>query len=210
MKKYISVLMLIVLLAACTQVANRSSQQHTTVAPLPSGLDVAHLADATVAARFDVNQIDWDRGTISMGIFVEDRYDAAEISQLAVGDTLAFEGCGIVVDSIRFEGDCVCINGGIEFGGADLVADDGGTYRGRMMDDHGTYSCIGNVELELADDAVLTDCGDEPTSPSVTISKEDIREYLGQDSVNKDFFCLNTTVRIAGGKIVNITRRWIP
>ena len=143
MKKYISVLMLIVLLAACTQVANRSSQQHTTVAPLPSGLDVAHLADATVAARFDVNQIDWDRGTISMGIFVEDRYDAAEISQLAVGDTLAFEGCGIVVDSIRFEGDCVCINGGIEFGGADLVADDGGTYRGRMMDDHGSYSCIG-------------------------------------------------------------------
>lgn len=209
MKKYISILTLILLVAACTQVASRSSQQHTTVAPLPSGLDVAHLTDATVAARFDVNQIDWDSRTISMGIFVEDRYDAVEISQLAVGDTLAFEGCGIVVDSIRFDGDYVRINGGIEFGGADLVADDGGTYRGNMMDDHGTYSCIGNVELELADDAVLTDCGDEPTSPSRVINK-DIKEYLEQDSVNKDFFCLNTTVRIAGGKIVSITRRWIP
>ena len=114
-----------------------------------------------------------------------------------------------MVDSIRFDGDYVRINGGIEFGGADLVADDGGTYRGNMMDDHGTYSCIGNVELELADDAVLTDCGDEPTSPSIVINK-DIKEYLEQDSVNKDFFCLNTTVRIAGGKIVSITRRWIP
>lgn len=208
MKKCISVILLM-MLVACAQVADKGVR-HTTVAPLPSGLDVAHLTDATVAARFDVDQIDWEKRIIYLEVYAEDRYDAADISHLAVGDTLAFDGRGVVVDSISTVDDVVRINGGIEFGGAELVADEGGTYRGLMLDDHGTYSRIGNAQLTLAPGVTLTDCGEEYTSPLRTIADCDIRSYLEQDSINRDFFCLNTTVRIAGGKVVNITRRWIP
>ena len=208
MKKCISAILLL-MLVACAQVADKGDR-HTTVAPLPSGLDVAHLTDATVAARFDVDQIDWQQRIIYLDVYAEDRYDAADISRLAVGDTLAFDGRGVVVDSISTVDDVVRINGGIEFGGAELVADEGGTYRGLMLDDHGTYSPVGNAQLPLAHDLTLTDCGDDYTSPSRTIACDDIKGYLEQDSIDRKFFCLNTTVRISQGKVVNITRRWIP
>lgn len=208
MKKSISAILL-VMLAACSQVAEKPAARHSTVAPLPSGIDIESLSDAMVPARIDIDQINWDEGTISFQVFSKDLYDAVEISQLAAGDTLAFNGSGIVIDSIAREGSMVRINGGIEMGGAELIADEGGTYRGLMFDDHSTYSSLGTVTLPLAENFTLSDCGENPTDPQRTISK-DIKKYLEEDDTDKNFYCLNTTVHVENGKVTNITRRWIP
>ena len=100
--------------------------------------------------------------------------------------------------------------GGVEEGGADLTANQGGTYRGSEMDDHSTYTSQGKVTLPLAKDFVLIDCGENPTDPSDTIRSTQ-KEYLEKvPEYRRDFHVLDTRVRIEKGIVVEINRHWIP
>ena len=100
--------------------------------------------------------------------------------------------------------------GGVEEGGADLTANQGGTYRGSEMDDHSTYTSQGKVTLPLAKDFVLIDCGENPTDPSDTIRSTQ-KEYLEKvPEYRREFQVLDTRVRIEKGIVVEINRHWIP
>ena len=180
------------------------------VKPLPAPYEVNKLLDATVPASFSSKDISWEIGKLSMEVFSEDLYDSVAVSQLKKGDTVVYDGKPIEVKEIERKDKYVTVNGGVEEGGADLTANQGGTYRGSQMDDHSTYTSLGKVTLPLAKDFVLIDCGENPTDPSDTI-RTGQKEYLEKvPEYRRDFNILDTRVRIENGVVVEINRHWIP
>ncbi len=202
--------LLIVLVAAMLLWSCSGDADHKAVKPLPVGYSTEKLADCTVPAMFTSDDLDSSTATLTMTVFSEDLYDAVAIQKMRKGDTLVFQGRSIVVDSIENDHGLLTINGGIEQDGACLQPDEGGTYRGLLLDDHSVYTQLGKVTLPVAAGLVVVDCGEEPDTPSDTIST-DAQRYLAQaEGWRRDFSELNTTVLIENGTITRITRRWIP
>ncbi len=196
---------LIIALCSCSH-----KPTYQMVKPLPSAYEIGQLKNATVAASFSGKDFSWKEGKLSMDVFSEDLYNAAEINELKAGDTLVYTGQPIIVKDIVFKDSFVTVNGGIEEGGADLRAKQGGTYRGTQLDDHSTYTELGKATLPLAKDFVLVDCGENPTDPYDTI-KAGQEDYLKKvPDYKKTFSSLDTKVTIKDGVIVSITRKWIP
>ena len=180
------------------------------VKPLPCSVNLSQLTDATVPAEFTTNDFNWTENKLRMAVYSEDLYDAVQISKLKAGDTIVYERKPIVVKKIEDKDGFLTVNNGIEEGGAYLLASQGGTYRGVQMDDHSIYTKLGQLEIPLAKDFTIIDCGEDFKDPSDTIRSsqklylENIKEYRRQ------FSCLDTKVKIENGKITNITRHWIP
>ena len=205
MKKLLIFLGVALCLSSCTK-----KVAYQMVKPLPAAYAVNKLQDATVPVSFSSKDISWESGKLSMEVFSEDLYDAVAVSQLKKGDTIVYVGKPIVVKDIDRKDKYATVNGGIEEGGADLTANEGGTYRGSQMDDHSTYTSLGKVTLPLAKDFVLIDCGENPTDPSDTIITGQ-KEYLEKvPEYRRDFHVLDTRVRIEKGTVVEVHRHWIP
>lgn len=179
------------------------------VKPLPA-ISLENIKDATLPAEFSDKDFDWMGGNLRLTVYSEDLYDAVQISQLKVGDTIVYDGKPIVAKKIENKNKYLVINDGIEEGGAELTANQGGIYRGSQMDDHSTYTKVGQVQLPLTENFTIIDCGENPTDPSDTIRTaqklylENLKDYKRQ------FNCLDTRVRVENGMITNITRHWIP
>lgn len=192
-------------LCACSKKAT-----YRMVTPLPAPYEIGKLQDATVPAVFSSKDFSWTDGKLSLEVYSEDLYDAVLISRLKEGDTISYDGDTMAVKTIERKGEYVTINGGIEQGGAELVACQGGTYRGYQMDDHSTYTRLGKVTLPIAKNFVLIDCGENPTDPYDTIRTAQ-KAYLEKvPDYKRDFNTYNTRVRVEKGSIVEITRHWIP
>ena len=205
MKKLLILTVVALCLVSCTK-----KVAYQMVKPLPAPYAVNKLQDATVPASFSSRDISWENGKLRMEVFSEDLYDAVAVSQLKKGDTVVYDGKPIVVKDIERKDRYVTVNGGVEEGGADLTANQGGLYRGTEMDDHSTYTSLGKVTLPLAKDFVLIDCGENPTDPYDTIRTAQ-KEYLEKvPEYRRDFHVLDTRVRIEKGNVVEINRHWIP
>lgn len=209
MKNYVALMAGLLLLVGCAGSNKTSSVQR--VSPLPSGISIDSLADCTVAAGFNTADFNWRGGNLSMTVYSDYRYDAADVARLQVGDTIVYEGGKpLPVDSIERRDSFVIINGGIETGGAELTASDGGTYRATTLDDHSVYRKLGKRTVLLADDFVIVDCGENPTDPNDTI-RSGQKPYLDRlKDYKREFSPLDTRVRIEKGKITEIHRHWIP
>ena len=209
MKNLIAFMASVLLVAGCTG-SNTAILNHR-VAPLPSGISVDSLTDCTVAASFNTSDFNWHGGNLSMAVYCDYRYDAVDVAHLQVGDTIVYEnGKPLRVDSIERRESFVIINGGIEMGGAELTASEGGSYRATTFDDHSVYRELGKCVMPLSDDFIIIDCGDSPTDPNDTI-RSGQKQYMDR---LKDYKCefspLNTRVRIEQGKVKEICRHWIP
>lgn len=180
------------------------------IAPLPSGLDVENLHDCTVAAAFTPDDFNWMGGNLTMTVYNQDLYDAVEVSQMQVGDTLIYEGKPMVINMIAEEHGGIDINGGLDEGGCCLAGNEGGTYVARNWDDHATYTKLGKAEVALAENFMIIDCGDFPEDPLDTIRTEQKLYIEKLKDYKKDFFQLNTRVTIENGMITEINRKWIP
>lgn len=214
MKKILTLAAAAMLMCACNTGNNTNSGSNTDspkcVTPLPAGLNPDSLTDCTVPAVFTVDNFDWTAGTLQFKVYNKDLYDAVAIQQLAKGDTLLYQGRTIVVDSVdKQDNGYIIINGGIEHDGADLVAYEGGTYRGIQPDDHAVYTLLGTATLPLANNLVMIDCGVEPNDPVDTI-RNNVMEYIQKLDIKDNFNELNTEVLIQDGKITQINRHWIP
>lgn len=213
MKNFFSICFFVVAIIGCSR--NKSSQIEVPsgpilVSPLPSGIDLQNLSDATVPAAFSASDIDWSSGKITLTVYSEDLYDAVDVNRMKSGDTLYYGGDFIVVDTLSADRDILRVNGDIDEGGACLEAFTGGTYRAFGFDDHSFYSEIGKVTLPISKNLKFTDCGTNPEDPSVII-EENHQAYLDTvASYKKEFSCLDTVVEIEDSKVVSIVRRWIP
>ena len=215
MGKFIFSGVLILALSGCSlkptnQVAKSLTSAYQMVKPLPSAYQIDKLKDATVAASFSTKDFSWKDGKLSMEVYSEDLYDAALISKLKAGDTLVYLGQPIVVRNVNIKDSFVTVNGGIEEGGADLTANQGGTYRGSQLDGHSTYTKLGKVTLPLSKDFLLIDCGVNPTDAYDTIKVAQEAYLKKVKDYKRNFSPLDTKVLIKHGSIVSITRSWIP
>ncbi len=180
------------------------------IAPLPSGLDVDNLQDCTVPVVFRPDDFNWMGGNLTMTVYSQDFYDAVEISQMQIGDTIIYDGKPMVINMFTVGQGGIEINGGLEENGCCLAENEGGAYVARNWDDHATYTELGKAEVALAEDFMIIDCGEFPEDPSDTI-RSDQKLYIEKMKESRpDFFTLNTRVTIENGKITEINRRWIP
>lgn len=208
MKKSILFLAIAAFLCGCSQ--DKNTSEHKCIAPLPAGISVDELQDCTVPAAFTPNSFNWMGGNLKMTVYNMDLYDAVEISQMQVGDTIIYDGKPMVINKIAEGHGDIDINGGLDEGGCCLAGHEGGTYVGKNWDDHATYTELGMAEVALAEDFKIIDCGMDPHDPIDTI-RTGQKLYIEKMKDNRpDFFHLNTRVTIENGMITEINRRWIP
>lgn len=200
------VIALVALLCGCAQ-----KVEHKSIAPLPAGIEINDLHDCTVSASFNTDDFRWMGGNLRMTVYTKDLYDAVEISQMQVGDTLIYQSKPMVISKIEEADGGISINGGLEEGGCWLVGYEGGTYIARTWDDHAIYSELGKAEVALEGDFIIIDCGIEPSDPVDTIRSEQKLYLENLEDYRRDFSPLNTRVTIDGdGMITEINRHWIP
>ncbi len=210
MEKLLSAVLAGVVFAACGTMNGGESR---TVKPLPSGIDVNNLRDTTVAASLSDSCFNWNDGKLTLTIYAETLYDSAQVCGMKVGDTLVYEGKPMPVKDVKDEKNTKSVNGGLDEGGVWLqVSKKSGVYRAFEFNDHSVYTKLGVATLPLAQDFTIVNCQDDPNAPSDTIrtgQRQYVEELRKKGQLN-GFFSLNTRVRIENGKIVNITRFWIP
>ena len=145
-----------------------------------------------------------------MTVYNQVLYDAVEISQMQVGDTLIYESKPLVINKMENADGGININGGLEEGGCWLVGYEGGTYIVRTWDDHAIYSELGKAEVALSEDFIIVDCGIEPSDPNDTIRTEQKLYLENLQDYRREFNQLNTRVTIENGLVTEINRHWIP
>jgi len=180
------------------------------VKPITVKLDLDDLKDGIYIASFSSDDINLEASEITCELYVTDYYEAYEINMLQIGDVLQVEGEDITVESIEDKSGSLIINGGFEKGGCDLWPDENDTYVAKTVNDYSICSKLGKTTLSLSDSLMISDSIDDPSKP-VEVGKDDLADYLeGLSDYGKVFSMNNTGVEISGGKVVNITRIWVP
>lgn len=219
MKKVIACMLalcLILALAGCggtDQTADSGDSSDNTgetlkVSPLASDIDVNAITDADLAASFDAASLHTEGDTMTLDVKVYDfvKYDAAEVAQLKVGDTIVADGQDMVITSIE-DGDGYTINGGYDQGGLSLASLEGGLLYAYGADDAKSYYEVGTVTLPLSTGCKLLDSSD-PVGDEIKVTTADLAAFLAEDTVT--FRPGNTTITVAGGQITGITRVYMP
>ena len=137
-----------------------------------------------------------------------DWYDLVDVGMLKEGDTIIVEGEEVPVLSISRE-DGVVINEDQDARSFELATEeDGNGFFVRGLDDMTTYTEQGVTTLTIDPAATFTDAWDIDSDP-VTSTGEGIVEAM-QASANDSFTPHNTTVRVEGGKVMEIKRDYVP
>lgn len=222
MKKTIIMAALAIIMASCVNKENnqqsaqdgaatdQESVGKTYIQPQDYGIDLNNLMDCTVEADFTVDDIDWEKGTIKLTIYGRSLYDAVDINNMKVGDSILYNNEIVVVKDTTVMGSLIDVNGGFEEGGCSFEALEGGTYMGVTADDFPLYVELGKVDVPILDDFIIEDCGVEYNDPTTTIESGQ-KEYLdGLEDYRREFSYLDTKVIIKGGRISKIVRIYIP
>lgn len=180
------------------------------VKPYAITVDVNNPEDCILPAAFKTSDINTEAMEITYTMYNEDYYDAVEINMLQIGDTLVYDGEDMVVETIEDRSGDLFINGGMDMGGCELRAADGGTYVSHGANDIPTYSEVGRITLPIAESLEISDSINNPNAP-VVAGYEDLEDYIeGLEEWSSSFSELDTRVEIRGGKVVAITRIWRP
>lgn len=181
------------------------------VQPVPVAIDVNNLGDGIYPVAFSQEEVEKSEGGvfIPFEIFNMDLYDAVELHQLKVGDYIKVSGELVKIDSLSIDGP-VIINGGLDYGGIELVSVGGGVYRLQGWDDIATYTSLGKVRLFVPETIDFRDKGNvEDSMEGVNVSGKDLYDYLK----NVNFGSFNeysTKIRIENGAVVEFWRIYRP
>ena len=180
-----------------------------TVAPQFDTLDTN---DGTYAVCFNRENLK-DGALGDVEIYTQDIYDIVEVAQLAVGDTFVAEGKEVTVDTLETnEFDEIEINGGFEAeNGYTLtpLGEDSNGWTTTMYDDYSTYTLRDTLSLELAEKVTLEDSWNIDAEPVTAEGIEAVTDAIMVSELDA-FDYLNTEIRLEGGKIVEIIRRYNP
>lgn len=180
-----------------------------TILPLPD-TTMDNLTDAILPVSLEKGDayVD-DAGILQMDvtIYAYDKYDMVDIAMLEVGDIIAGYAGEVEVTSLeRNEAGTVFINGGLGEGGFDLVTDDEGVFYELGFSDAKNWYAVGTATLRVSADMNGIDNAD-PDAGEVTFYPGDL---LNDAIENFHFTPHNTTVRVEGGQVVEMNRRYVP
>ena len=191
-----------------TAPAASAEQPAAVINPLPEST-MDNLTDAILAISLEEGgaYVD-DTGKMQMDvkIYAYDKYDMVDISQLKVGDTVVTHAGEVEVTSMEQNATGILINGGLEEGGFDLVTDDSGIYFETGFNDAKNWYEVGEATIRVSADFEGHDLSD-PDKGDVTLYPG---SFLVGEVKNYDFTPYNTTVRVEGGQIVEMTRVFVP
>lgn len=221
MKKIIALfIVLCLLLGACAQTQTDSAESPVAtapvqaeeaqiIAPLPDTA-MENLSDAILSVSLEEGDayVD-DNGQMQMAlkIYSYDKYDMVDIARLKVGDTLVRHSGDVEILSLeQDEHGALHINGGLEKGGLELATDDCGIFFETGFDDVKSWYEVGEAELPVSADFLGSDKADIE-QPELILYPGD---FLNGTVTNYNFTPYNTTVRVEGGKIVELIRVYIP
>ena len=201
MKKMICALLAVALMLCSFALAE-------TIAPQFTEIDAA---DGTYPVTFDRKDLK-DGVLNNVVLSTEDVYDIVDVSRMAVGDTFEAEGKSVTIETIENdEYGHILINGGsdVENGYTLTSHEDENGWTTLLDDDYCTYTERGAFNLELAGNVTFTDSWDIDSEPVTATGIEEVTRAISE-SPNDAFIDLNTTIRIEGGKIVEIIRDYMP
>ena len=179
-----------------------------TVYPLPDST-MENLTDASLAVSLqegDAYVDDTGKMQMDVKIYTYDLYDAVEISALSVGDMIVTHAGEVEVTSVeRNEAGYVCINGGLDAGGFELAPEGGGIFSEIGYSDMKSWYEVGEATIRVSADFLGYDNSD-PDGEEVIIYPGD---FLVGAVTDYNFTPHNTTVRVEGGQIVEMKRRYV-
>ena len=191
--------------------SNETQQSETahTVIPLPD-MTIENLDDSIVAISLEAGDAYVDEnGTMQMAVTVYsyDKYDMVDIANLNVGDIIVrFSGEVNVTSKEQDEAGTIYINGGLENGGFNLVTDEDGVFYEMGYNDSKNWYEVEKVTLPISADFIGVDNADLEHRDLVLTPDS----FLNDQIIIFDFTPYNTTIRIEGGQIVELNRRYIP
>lgn len=150
-----------------------------------------------------------DTGVMRMElkIYSCDMYDAAAVIELKAGDAIVFQGEQIDVESVeRNEAGAVCINGGLDKDGFDLVSAGGGLFLAVGYNDARYWNQVGEETFRVSESFEFKDSSD-PDGEAQTYYAG---SFLVDEVEDYNFTPYNTTVRIEGGQVVYMERVYTP
>lgn len=205
MKKILSaILTLVLVLTACAAFA-------AEIKPLVSVNMEESLDDCMLRVGFKLDSVSEDR--IFADIYDEMRYDAVEVTQLAVGDTISFMGEDFTVETIDVDYSTF-VNGGYEEGGVTLCPDEGGTYIGLFYETP-AYMIVGCAELILADEITYShwqEAEDGSISDEMIVTvipAAELKNVLTEEGGDA-FYPDSMVVTVEGGKVTAVTVNYVP
>ena len=139
-------------------------------------------------------------------IYTYDKYDMVDISLLKVGDIIVTHAGEVEVTSMEQTAAGILINGGLEEGGFDLVTDDSGIYFETGFNDAKNWYEVGEATIRVSADFQGVDRSD-PDKGDVTLYPG---SFLVGEVTDYNFTPYNTTIRVEGGQIVEMTRSFMP
>ena len=199
-------MMICCLLTGC---GNAQEEPAAIVSPLPD-TTMENLTDAILSVSLEEGDayVD-DAGKMQMDvkIYTYDKYDMVDIANLQVGDMIFRHSGEVVVTSKeQNESGTVLINGGLENGGFDLVTDEDGIFYEMGFSDVKNWYEVGEATIRVSADFQGIDHADLDLGEVILYPGD----FLVGAVTNYDFTPYNTTVRVEGGQIIEMNRRYIP
>ena len=192
--------------------ANETVPANKTVMPMDVVVDVNNLPDGIYPVSFDKGDVLGGASGVFMNavhIYTRDWYDIVDVNTLSAGDTIVVSGEEVPVQSVESTEYGFLVNDGLEDDSFYLSGEeDSNGFAVHGLDDMTTYTDHGVTTLVLDPAATFTDGWDIESDP-VTVEADGIVEAI-QTSENDWFGPYNTTVRIEGGKVVEINRVYVP
>ena len=190
---------------------NESTPAVKAIAPMPVDIDVNHLADGIYPVSFNRGDVLGGATGIYLNgvhIYTQDWYDLVDVSKLNIGDTIMVEGEEVPVITLT-RSDIIEVNDGQDARSFIFATEeDSNGYTIRGLDDMATYTDHGVTTLVVDPSATFTDAWDIDSMPLI-VGYDGIVDAI-QNSQNEYFVQYNTTVRIEGGKVVEIKRDYVP
>lgn len=158
-----------------------------------------------------------DTFLLTAEFFDYDRYDAAEVEQLQVGDTIEVCGETVTVETVDFLTDeatgdiyVININGGMDVGGVSLMSNtDKTVYRTFTWNDHPLYYSLGEMGCVISSDIVLLDQGDDPSNEPTESDFSALPGWVS-DMVTGYYSEYSTTITVENGEVTTIERIYTP
>ena len=182
-----------------------------TVSPLPSGIDLQHLNDCTVAVSFDKGDAFVDgKGAMQLKVkvYAYDAFDTVDINKLQVGDQITICQQNVKVTSLeRGENAAVLINGGADNGGYTLVSGEASGFYAVGPSDTKLYYALGEATIPVSSDLVFEDSSDLEKGTRTYYAGDFLTDGSG---LTYHFVPDNTTITIEGGYVTHMQRVYTP
>jgi hypothetical protein len=186
-----------------------TSTEEICVEPIQSMYDVNDLSNSEFAASFTADDVKTQENQTSIHLTAYDyeQFNASEIENLKVGDTLVIDQKEMKVESVEPQSDSwIQINGGLEQDGCDLYKGEDGLYYEMQLESK-SYQPMTELELPLTKNFVFMDSSD-PDKQGQKYNTEEFLDLLKDDVYG--FYPNNSTVTVENGEITQITRNFIP